>query len=423
MQTSGTMRLCTDPQISVRGRCERCELGNRPAPQPSSTGFLMLRVPLAATLPRCQPRASRRPWAGSRTRCRSPGRWLWSSFPTPGTRATGPVPGPPTRSTESAAGPRKPNRPLREDRQTGRFFASLSPSGSATQSGTATESAHRNQFQERRSRVPGVGHIGSAKFGLAGRQHKYAGIPGSHPKIAVTSLRITITAESGSPLSTPKTRVKSSSLRQSLRPHPYQRMSPSTRTASTLGPEVAGAWGNAAHGKSILSGLGIEFLQTRFGAEESVSLSIRLNALCPTDRLERDWKLFKAVAVQVVEPKASTGQQRTVRSFAKCGSRGDRNSLRRSKSPRNDRRRSGRCRFPCSPKRSLRGLRRFAAPQGLSAHRRSRRRGNCTPGQKEPLPRAAGRPASARFLGSPQTDNIFYLVQSLSLIPHRTELK
>src|SRR5580693_7360660 len=68
----------------------------------------------------------------------------------------------------------------------------------------------------------GSRHIGPAKFGLAPRQHKHAGIP----------------------LSGPKTRVKSSSLRQSFRAHPYQRMSPSTKTASTLGPGVAGDWGN-----------------------------------------------------------------------------------------------------------------------------------------------------------------------------------
>ena len=97
--------------------------------------------------------------------------------------------------------------------------------------------------------------------------------------------------------------------------------------ASTLDPDVAGGLGKPANYKSILSGLGIEFLQTRLGAEKSVSLSIRLNALRPTDRLERDWKFFEAVAVQVVEAEASAGQQRTIGSFAKCGRRGDGNSL------------------------------------------------------------------------------------------------
>lgn len=81
-----------------------------------------------------------------------------------------------------------------------------------------------------------------------------------------------------------------------------------------------------------MSDFRVQFHQTEVGSEVGVPLPIRLNALYPTENLETDWKFFEMVAAQVVEPKGSTGQEGSVRSFAKCSSRRSRHSLGRSKS-------------------------------------------------------------------------------------------
>ena len=84
--------------------------------------------------------------------------------------------------------------------------------------------------------------------------------------------------------------------------------------------------------KSIISDFRGQFHQAGVGSEVGVSLPIRLNALYPTENLQTAWKLFEMVSVQVVEPKGSTSQEGSVRSFAKCSGGRGRNSLGGSKS-------------------------------------------------------------------------------------------
>jgi hypothetical protein len=81
-----------------------------------------------------------------------------------------------------------------------------------------------------------------------------------------------------------------------------------------------------------MPGFGIELHKTGVRANKRVPFPVRLDALCPTDRLENDGKLFEMVARQLVESEAPSNQQRSVRGVAKRCTRSGRNPLLRSKS-------------------------------------------------------------------------------------------
>src|ERR1700690_3512904 len=81
-----------------------------------------------------------------------------------------------------------------------------------------------------------------------------------------------------------------------------------------------------------MPGFGIELHKTGVRANKRVPFPVRLDALCPTDRLEDYWKLFEMVARQLVEPEVPSNQQRPVRGVAKRCTRSGRNPLFRSKS-------------------------------------------------------------------------------------------
>ena len=90
--------------------------------------------------------------------------------------------------------------------------------------------------------------------------------------------------------------------------------------------------GKPPHRESILPGFGIELHKTGVGANKRVPFPIRLDALCPTDRLENDGKLFETVARQLVKSEVPSNQKRSIGSVAKRGARSGRNPLLRSKS-------------------------------------------------------------------------------------------
>ena len=72
--------------------------------------------------------------------------------------------------------------------------------------------------------------------------------------------------------------------------------------------------------------------KTGVRANKRVPFPIRPDALCPTDRLENDWKLFETIARQLIESEVSSNQKRSIGSVAKRGARSGENPLLRSKS-------------------------------------------------------------------------------------------
>jgi hypothetical protein len=89
--------------------------------------------------------------------------------------------------------------------------------------------------------------------------------------------------------------------------------------------------GKRLHREPNLPGFGIELHKTGVCANKRVPFPIRLDALCPTDRLENDWKFFETVARQLVESEVPSNQKRSIGSLANRSTRSGRNPLLRSK--------------------------------------------------------------------------------------------
>ena len=311
----------------------------------------MARDPLAAARPRCRPTVSRRPAAGFHTQYRSPDRWQWSSSPTPDTHATGPVPGPPTRSTESAAGPRKPNTLLREDRGAVDFLPVFPLLDQQSSRGRQQNPPIGINRRERPPRCLESAHRACEIWsGLDGNTKTPAFLARTQ-RLPSPSLRITITARirksafapedslsNPAPCGRVPVRIRTRGCRHPLkhRRHPAPMLPAPGETSRTANPSCPGSEWSSFRPDSV--------------PRKCVSFAIRLNALCPADRLESDWKFFEAVAAQVVEPKAPPARREPSGASPNAAPEVDRNSLRRSKSPRSDLRRNGRYRFPCSPK-------------------------------------------------------------------------
>src|ERR1017187_860937 len=175
------------------------------------------------------------------------------------------------------------------------------------------------------------GRVWPSKSGLAGRQHEHTRIPRSYPKTTVVvfpdcqpiSIRkSTVSPEDGRPIPVHAAQLLSAPVPQDVAIH---------GNAIGARPGCSGRSRKPAHGEPIVPGFGIELHQTGVSANKRVPFPIRLDTLCPTDRLEIDGKLLETVARQLVEPEVSSHQKRAIGSVAKRSARSGRNSLLRSK--------------------------------------------------------------------------------------------